>query len=64
MIGERLTDGETEATLKYLLDKNEQPALYVGKSWEQLTTVEVSVPLDDVRVNPNILNSYKTMIFY
>ena len=52
MIGERLTDGETEATLKYLLDKNEQPALYVGKSWEQLTTVEVSVPLDDVRVNP------------
>ena len=39
MIGERLTDGETEATLKYLLDSDGQPAIYKGKSWEQLTEV-------------------------
>jgi len=45
MIGERLTDGETEATLKYLLDTNGQPAIYKGKSWEQLTTVDVTIPI-------------------
>ena len=31
MIGERLTDGETEATLKYLLDADGKPAIYKGK---------------------------------
>ena len=32
MIGERLTDGETEATLTYLLTEDNLPALYIGKS--------------------------------
>ena len=45
MIGERLTDGETEATLKYLLDADGKPAIYKGKSWEQPTTVDVSIPI-------------------
>ena len=44
MIGERITDGETEATLSYLLNQKEQPALYIGKSYETPTTVKVSVP--------------------
>ena len=44
MIGERITDGETEATLNYVLNSNEHPALYVGKSFEELTEVKVNVP--------------------
>mgnify|MGYP003647141393 CR=1 FL=1 len=32
MIGERLTDGETEATLTYLLTEEGVPSLYMGKS--------------------------------
>ena len=32
MIGERLTDGITEATLSYLLTADNKPALYIGKS--------------------------------
>ena len=31
MLGERLSDGETEATLKYLLTSENLPALFVGK---------------------------------
>ena len=64
MIGERLTDGETEATLKYLLDKNEQPALYVGKSREQLQQLRSLCLWMTYELIQNILNSYKTMIFY
>ena len=30
MIGERITDGETEATLNYVLNSDNHPALYVG----------------------------------
>ena len=44
MIGERITDGETEATLNYVLNSKDHPALYVGKSYEQLTEVKVNVP--------------------
>jgi len=45
MIGERLTDGETEASLTYVLDSEDKPALYMGKSFNEQTTVEVIVPL-------------------
>ena len=44
MIGERITDGETEATLNFLLNSEEIPALYIGKSYEEPTTVKVRVP--------------------
>ena len=43
MIGERITDGKTEATLKFLLNSNDHPAVYVGKTKEQLTEVLVDV---------------------
>ena len=43
MIGERITDGETEATLKFLLNSNDHPAVYVGKTREQLTEVLVDL---------------------
>ena len=43
MIGERITDGETEATLSYLLNSYEHPALYIGKSNEDLTKVVVDL---------------------
>ena len=43
MIGERITDGETEATLNYVLNSLEHPALYIGKTYLNPTTVKVSV---------------------
>ena len=49
MIGERITDGETEATLNYVLNSNEHPALYMGKSYENLTEVIVKVPVQTIR---------------
>ena len=44
MIGERITDGETEATLSYVLNSSEHPALYIGKSYEEPTQVKVRIP--------------------
>ena len=43
MIGERITDGETEATLDFVLNSYEHPALYVGKTGEELTEVKVNL---------------------
>lgn len=58
MIGERLTDGETEASLTYVLDSEDKPAVFIGKSFEELTTVEVTIPLDsillDEATDPNL----------
>ena len=51
MIGERITDGETEATLKYLLDQNNQPAIYKGKSWEEPTMVEIEIKTNTISWN-------------
>ena len=54
MIGDRITDGETEATVTHVLNADEKPAMYVGKSWENLTTVEVVIPLGDVLYEPGV----------
>ena len=46
MIGERLSDGETEATLSYILKEDETPALYIGKSLpERLSEVTADISL-------------------
>ena len=49
MVGERITDGETEATLNYILNSREHPALYVGKTFANPT--EVNVRIDTATVN-------------
>ncbi len=49
MIGERITDGETEATLNYVLNSNDKPGLYVGKTFENLTQVIVKVPTNTIQ---------------
>ena len=44
MIGERLSDGETEASLSWVLTASDTPALFIGKSWpEQPTTVTAEI---------------------
>ena len=50
MIGERITDGETEATLSYLLNANDHPALYIGKSDEDLTEVTVDLYTEELTI--------------
>ena len=49
MIGERLTDGETAATLSWILTDNKRPAIYIGKALpDDLTVVTVSIPKDQL----------------
>ncbi len=64
MIGERLTDGETEATLNYLLTDQELPALYIGKTSEDPTVVKVTVPLLDLIEQPGAesFESYQDLV--
>ena len=42
MIGERITDGETEATLSWLLTAEDKPALFIGKSFPEIPSTVVS----------------------
>ena len=56
MIGERITDGETEATLSYVLNEKEHPALYVGKTFEEPTEVKVSVDTSTILLNQEFDN--------
>jgi len=45
MIGERITDGETEASLNYVLNDKLHPGLYIGKSPTE-TPVEITATLN------------------
>ena len=54
MIGERITDGETEATLNYVLNSNNHPALYVGKTFQQLTEVAVRIDTATATINQEL----------
>ena len=45
MIGERLTDGETEASLSYILTDQDHPAVFLGKS-SPLKPTQVTVSVD------------------
>ena len=56
MIGERITDGETEATLNYVLNEKEHPALYVGKTYEEPTEVKVSVDTSTILLSQELDN--------
>jgi hypothetical protein len=51
MIGERLTDGETEANLDFILTDDEKPALFIGKSWPEALTEVIA------EVNEAVLDS-------
>ena len=49
MVGDRLTDGETTATIDFLLTDKGKPALFIGKSWpEELSTITSSVAASTV----------------
>ena len=64
-VGERLTDGETEATVDWVLKDNQRPAVYIGKSdTENQAIVTASVPIDVI--SPEWLaannNDYQNLI--
>ena len=48
MLGERIDDSETEATISYLLTSDKYPAIYLGKSEEPTTAITVSIPITDL----------------
>ena len=54
-IGERITDGKTEATLTYFLNEKQYPAVYMGKTTqEDLTQIKVKVNYDEAASTPFI----------
>lgn len=61
MIGDRITDGETEATVDYVLNSNDHPAVYIGKSFEEPTTVKVSL-LKTTLNEDQPVNSYQEWV--
>ena len=50
MVGERLTDGETEATLSWILTDQVHPAIFIGKAGPgtDQTVIKVRVPKDQL----------------
>jgi len=63
MVGERLTDGETEASLTYVLDDEEKPALYMGKSFQDLTNIKVIIPVDTIVLNKGVsIDNYANLV--
>ena len=62
MIGDRVTDGETEASLTYVLNSNNLPALYIGKSFDNLTKIKVTIPLDTIYNQTNPSDNYQYLV--
>ncbi len=62
MIGERITDGETEASLNYVLNDAKHPALYIGKSPNN-TPVQITGSLEAASLS-NDLNEYLGKVLY
>ena len=55
MVGDRITDGETSATINYLLNSKDLPALYIGKSHPEIPArVEVFVPTDQLLASDKV----------
>jgi len=58
MVGERVTDEVTEATIINVLTSAKRPAIYVGKSYPtNSTTLTVSVPLAEVLATAKVQNN-------
>ena len=62
MIGDRVTDGETEATLTYVLNSQDKPALYIGKSFENMTKIKATIPLDTIYDAANLSDQYQYLV--
>jgi hypothetical protein len=62
MIGERITDGTTEASLDYVLNANQHPALYIGKSPTD-TPVEIKAVIDGTALDEDIQKYVGTIVY-
>ena len=62
MIGERITDGTTEASLDYVLNANLHPALYIGKSPTD-TPVEIKAVIDGTALDEDIQKYVGTIVY-
>ena len=55
--GERITDGQAAANVKYVLTDERKPAVYDGKSFKDGIRIKVSVPLDEIMATDFIKNN-------
>jgi len=56
-VGERITDGETAANVSWVLTKEKKPAVYLGKSPPEGISIQMNIPLDEVRDTDFIKNN-------
>ena len=56
--GERITDGVTAANIVWVLTSNKLPAVYLGKSPKEGTSVTVNIPLDEIRDSQFIKDNF------
>jgi len=47
--GERITNGQTAATIQRVLTSNRRPAVYAGKTPPAQTTLRVTIPLEEIQ---------------
>ena len=53
MVGDRITDGQTAATIDWVLNAEGRPGLYIGKTKpNELAIAEVEIPLADLEASP------------
>ena len=53
MVGDRITDGQTAATIDWVLNAEGTPGLYIGKTKpNELATAQVEIPLADLQASP------------
>ena len=55
--GERITDGEAAANIKFVLTEERKPAVYDGKSFKDGVQIKVSIPLDEIMQTDFIKNN-------
>ena len=53
MVGDRITDGQTAATIDWVLNAEGTPGLYIGKTKpNELANAQVEIPLADLQASP------------
>ena len=59
MIGERLTDGSSEASVLNVLTENKKPSIYLGKTLdpENLTTIKVTVSKSSLLASSHVIKN-------
>lgn len=60
--GERITDGVTSANISWILTDEKRPAVYMGKSPKEGSTVTIRIPLDEIRASKFVQDNNSNLL--